>query len=44
MNFYLRTVIFVCRGYSTNPSDPYFIHMPLTLYILVLLVINGVIK
>ena len=34
LGFYLRTVIFLCRGYSTNPHDSEFIHLPLVLYII----------
>jgi hypothetical protein len=34
LDFYLRTVIFLRRGYSTNPYDSYFIHLPLVLYIM----------
>ena len=32
LSFYLRTVIFLCCGYSTNPHDSDFIHLPLVLY------------
>jgi len=32
---YLRTVIFLCCGYSTNPHDSDFILVPLVLYIII---------